>query len=229
MTMPRRFAEVLLDEADVGQHQVDARQFRRREGDAAIDDDPFAAHRPGRSRRGRSSCRSRRRRPAARRPVRSPFFRSRGQLLFSARTFKRWLLRKKVTVPAAHAAPADATAPKCTSPAAIVIISPPARADHETAVLVDRLEHAAHHLAVDLHRDLGSPARRRAPASAGGSRASPRPSSQSRAFVAPGIGQREEQRLGIARRRRVLQATSRDKASPSGCATTLTPMPIASA
>ena len=33
----------LLDEADIGQHEVDTRQFRRRECHAAIDDDPLAA------------------------------------------------------------------------------------------------------------------------------------------------------------------------------------------
>ena len=35
-------ADVLLDEADVGQDQVDTRQVGAGKGDAAVDDDPFA-------------------------------------------------------------------------------------------------------------------------------------------------------------------------------------------
>ena len=43
-----------------------------------------------------------------------------------------------------------------------------ARADHEATVVVDGLEHAAHHIAVDAHRDIRRPGRRRAPASSCG-------------------------------------------------------------
>ena len=134
----------------------------------------------------------------------------------------------QINLSGAHAAPAEATAPKCTSPAAILITFAAARADHEAAILVDRLEHAAHDIAVDPHRDLRAQARRRAPASAGGCAPArgPRPRCgrwRSRRRTAPGTASRRRPR------RRVPRARSPDRATSSGCATTLTPMPIASA
>ena len=40
--MPARFVALFLEEGDVRQDEVDARQVRPGEGDAAIDDDPVA-------------------------------------------------------------------------------------------------------------------------------------------------------------------------------------------
>ena len=140
MTMPLRSARFSSMKRMSGSTRSTPGSSGVGKGDAAIDDDPLAARRPGRSRRARSSCRSRRRRPAERRPVRA------------------LAIGHQNNLSGAHAAPAEATAPKCTSPAAILTIFAAARADHEAAVVVDRLEHAAHDIAVDADRDVGAQA-----------------------------------------------------------------------
>ncbi len=61
---------IVLEEGRIGHDQLDAGLRRAGEGDAAIDHDPLASLRAGRSHRRPCSCRFRRRRRAARRPVR---------------------------------------------------------------------------------------------------------------------------------------------------------------
>ena len=105
--------------------------------------------------------------------------------------------------------------------------APPSGADHEAAILVDRLEDAAHDLSADAApRTRVRRARRRATASARGCATEPAPASHTRQLAGPGVGERQKQRpasTGAPER----AATSPDRARPSGCATTLTPMPTA--
>ena len=69
-TMPARFLRSSIRIADVGQDQIDARQMLfGGERHAEIDREPLAARVGGRGRRSTGSCRSRRRRRAARTPV----------------------------------------------------------------------------------------------------------------------------------------------------------------
>ena len=126
-----------------------------------------------------------------------------------------------------HPAPADATAPKCTSPAAIrrcaVIV-----ADDEAAVLVDRLEYAAQRPRPStLHRDLLRRCPPRAPASAAVMASKPAPAVPQIAAFSPRHRTAREtaspasQRAPSSRKRR-----RRIGQIVADAATTLTPMPI---
>ncbi len=131
---------LLLEVGDVGKDEVDAGKVGAGEGDAEIDREPGAVVGADRSRRGRDSCRSRRPRRAAGRPVR------------------RGLAQRP-----ASAQPAAA---KKTSPALIVSRTPSARSEDQAAVVVERLEAAIDRAVGEIDadrladaRDAGQPRR----------------------------------------------------------------------
>ena len=66
MTMPTKILLRLLDKAEIGHDEIDARQVLASKGDAEIDHQPFARASAARSHRARNSCRFRRGRQAVR-------------------------------------------------------------------------------------------------------------------------------------------------------------------